>query len=286
MPCPCNKNKLLDSAAIMTQQAAARGAVALDRAVERLQPLVNEAATRARPYADQAAARARQAGVKAAGQAADNLERLQPSVNAALDRVAPAVDRAQRAVQDDLLPRLVGALRQAGAEAPVATVVVPEPAKKGVFGKVVKFAAIGTIIGAAVVAAKNFLSAKDDTWAAYEPHEPYVYPDDVAASPADSEDDQTIVSDLSAENLTESVSDAVDDAFSGSEPNAEELSPFRFGEGSFVGDNPPEGYYIKGNERSMKYHTPDSPMYDVTTPEVWFSSEEAAQGAGFSPANH
>jgi large subunit ribosomal protein L17 len=46
----------------------------------------------------------------------------------------------------------------------------------------------------------------------------------------------------------------------------------------------PEGYDIKGNEDSMKYHGTDSPWYDQTVAEVWFKTEEAAQAAGFTKA--
>jgi hypothetical protein len=53
------------------------------------------------------------------------------------------------------------------------------------------------------------------------------------------------------------------------------------GEGVYVGDEPPEGFAIKGNERSMKYHVPESAGYGRTVAEVWFNSEEAAQQAGF-----
>jgi hypothetical protein len=53
------------------------------------------------------------------------------------------------------------------------------------------------------------------------------------------------------------------------------------GEGVYVGAEPPEGFSIKGNERSMKYHVPESAGYSRTVAEVWFNSEEAAQQAGF-----
>jgi hypothetical protein len=53
------------------------------------------------------------------------------------------------------------------------------------------------------------------------------------------------------------------------------------GEGVYVGSEPPEGFTIKGNERSMKYHVPESAGYGRTVAEVWFNSEEAAQQAGF-----
>ena len=57
-----------------------------------------------------------------------------------------------------------------------------------------------------------------------------------------------------------------------------------YGEGSYVGENPPEGYDIKGNADSMKYHTPQSPWYDRTIAEVWFNSTDAAEAAGFVAA--
>ena len=54
-----------------------------------------------------------------------------------------------------------------------------------------------------------------------------------------------------------------------------------YGEGAYVGSEPPEGFIIKGNERSMKYHTPEAAGYDRTNADVWFNSEEAALAAGF-----
>jgi len=49
-------------------------------------------------------------------------------------------------------------------------------------------------------------------------------------------------------------------------------------------DTAPEGFPIKGNEGSMKYHTPDGQWFDQTTAEVWFDTEESAQSAGFTKA--
>ncbi len=56
------------------------------------------------------------------------------------------------------------------------------------------------------------------------------------------------------------------------------------GEGSYRGQEPPAGFDIKGNEGSMKYHTPESPWYGRTIAEVWFNSAEAAEAAGFVSA--
>ena len=53
------------------------------------------------------------------------------------------------------------------------------------------------------------------------------------------------------------------------------------GEGVYMGSEPPDGFTIKGNQRSMKYHVPESAGYGRTVAEVWFNSEEAAQQAGF-----
>jgi len=46
----------------------------------------------------------------------------------------------------------------------------------------------------------------------------------------------------------------------------------------------PEGYTIKGNEDSMKYHTTESPWFDQTVAEVWFKTEADAEAAGFAKA--
>ncbi|WP_426996574.1 50S ribosomal protein L17 [Pseudarthrobacter sp. N5] len=46
----------------------------------------------------------------------------------------------------------------------------------------------------------------------------------------------------------------------------------------------PEGFEVKGNEDSMKFHVPGSRWYDATVAEVWFDSAESAEAAGFAPA--
>jgi small subunit ribosomal protein S2 len=46
----------------------------------------------------------------------------------------------------------------------------------------------------------------------------------------------------------------------------------------------PEGFEIKGNKNSMKFHAPSSPWYARTNAEVWFRSAAAAEAAGFSNA--
>ena len=49
-------------------------------------------------------------------------------------------------------------------------------------------------------------------------------------------------------------------------------------------DEAPEGFPIKGNEDSMKFHEPDGQWFDQTVAEVWFDSVESAEAAGFTRA--
>jgi hypothetical protein len=44
----------------------------------------------------------------------------------------------------------------------------------------------------------------------------------------------------------------------------------------------PEGFDIKGNAQSNLYHVPGSRYYKATIAEVWFSTEDAAEAAGYS----
>lgn len=46
----------------------------------------------------------------------------------------------------------------------------------------------------------------------------------------------------------------------------------------------PEGYTVKGNADSGKYHEPDGQWYDQTVAEFWFQSAEDAEKAGFVKA--
>jgi large subunit ribosomal protein L17 len=46
----------------------------------------------------------------------------------------------------------------------------------------------------------------------------------------------------------------------------------------------PEGYTVKGNADSGKYHVEGSQWYDQTEAEFWFASADDAKAAGFEPA--
>lgn len=60
-----------------------------------------------------------------------------------------------------------------------------------------------------------------------------------------------------------------------------------YGEGSHApleDDSMPDGFPIKGNADSMKYHQPDGRWYENTVAEVWFADTASAEKAGFIEA--
>ncbi|MCW5952220.1 MAG: DUF5324 family protein [Propionibacteriaceae bacterium] len=82
-----------------------------------------------------------------------------------------------------------------------------------------------------------------------------------------------------AEDVVDDVKEALDDG--------DDAAPFAdspFGEESFQGSEPPEGYQVKANSRSRKYRVPGSAGYDGANADVWFASSEAAEAAGFTQA--
>jgi large subunit ribosomal protein L17 len=46
----------------------------------------------------------------------------------------------------------------------------------------------------------------------------------------------------------------------------------------------PEGFEIKGNRDSMKFHEPDGQWYTQTVAELWFDTADSAEAAGFTRA--
>ncbi len=77
--------------------------------------------------------------------------------------------------------------------------------------------------------------------------------------------------------------EAATDEAATEEAAADDVAPH--GEGShgpLPDDAMPDGYPIKGNADSMKYHEPDTRYYDATIAEVWFATAEAAEAAGFT----
>jgi large subunit ribosomal protein L17 len=83
-------------------------------------------------------------------------------------------------------------------------------------------------------------------------------------------------------SATEPEAPAEDSTDSSTAATATAEAPYGEGSAAPLADgSAPEGFDIKGNTDSMKYHTPESPWYDQTVPEVWFATQEAAEAAGF-----
>lgn len=293
------KQTLREAAAETTHTAAERGAAALDAAIERIQPLLEQAAERVGPIAEDAMKRAEDARSAAAKYAADTLDSVQPQLNEALDKVTPAVEKAQKAVQNDLIPKLIQLLHEAAEHPAVAGVLedargaaaeiesrgqatlaavkgeleLPKKSKGKTFLKV---AVVGALLAAVGVAIKTFLGSKDSGWAPHEPSPAYTYTDTPTPQDPEPEESEDDVEDDLEDDGAETEAEATE--------TAEATPATTFGEGSYIGTEPPEGYTIKGNDRSMKYHVQESGGYERTNADVWFNSEEAAQAAGFTRA--
>ena len=225
--------------------------LALD-AKDRLVPLAEAAIEKARPLAN------------------DAKERFMPLAEAAIDKARPVVGQAREKVTEvveaDVVPRLsdlrdqvrdqveplvtptaVVAAIKADDPAPV---VVAAPAKRR--HPILKTLGLAALLGIAGIIVKLLMEARDDGW--------------------DMQDDET-------DGPLTPVTDLDEPA--AAQPASE---PADYGDGSYRGDNPPEGFTIKGNERSMKFHVPTALGFERTVTDLWFNSPEAAERAGFTRA--
>ncbi len=304
-----------DASQHLMHEATARAAVILGEAQKMATEVLTEAQKKAGPAA-------KEARIRTADFAAQRLDAWEPHIKDALDKVTPAVEAAREKVSDDLLPRLSGLLHDA-AEHPTikevgrrggATVAALkgeiEPARpKSKLKGFTKLLAVGAVVAGAVAAVRHFLAPKDDGWTAHEPSKAYVNNNDTFATAAkvaetaptptttvggvpSSDTGASSTGDLTDSDATPAASDTVEPEETASESQSDEsrsddaaqTETVSYGEGSYMGENPPEGFTIKGNERSKKYHVEGSAGYDRTIAEVWFSTEEAAQAAGFTKA--
>ena len=300
--------ELKKAAAHSAAAAAEAGQNALNDAVAKASELLADAQKAAGPMAHDAK-------VRTADFAAKRLDAWEPHIKDALDKVSPAVDAARDRVSDDILPKLQHLLHEA-AENPVIVEAgrrseaavqalrgeLEPKRKKGKASKFIKFVTISAIVAGAVAAVRHFLTPKDDGWTAHEPSKAYVNNNDTFATAAkvagtNTEAAESQSEDEAPKNAAQSPSDDpagtqddvtvetdTKDESAAQDADSVEAVHAGYGEGSYVGENPPEGFAIKGNERSKKYHLAGSGGYDRTIAEVWFSSEEAAEKAGFTRA--
>jgi large subunit ribosomal protein L22 len=108
-------------------------------------------------------------------------------------------------------------------------------------------------------------------------------PENTPGADAGVVDQNEVVADAVAEEL-EDAAEAQAIADIAETELAEEPAAVELPEGAIAAPadgSVPEGYPIKGNQSSMKYHTPDSRYYDITIAEVYFDTAEHAEAAGY-----
>ena len=263
------------------KDATIRGARLASDTFEKVHPAIDDAIDRVSPAVDA------------------TVKRVRPAVEDVLDRIPPTVDYARGKVQDELLPGLSDQLRHL-ARQPLAReqqVAVASAAladkldaatgrkKHGFWRTFGKLVLAGAILSGVVFALKKLLADPSSGWESYTPRDNAYVADPVAPEPQPAEEKpaDVVPEEVVAEEevVEEPVADAADAA---TEADADPFGDSPYGDGSYIGDEPPEGFTIKGNDRSKKYHVPGSASYERTSAEVWFASSEAAEAAGFTKA--
>jgi len=302
-----------EKAAEAKDKAAPLAAAARGSAKDHIGPYADQAREKAAPYADQAremaapyANQARERSADLADKADKARSNIEPMVHDYLeqahdfweDEVLPKLNELLSEAQDD--PRVVEVSKRSQATlaalkgdlevANPKTLELAEPKKRGFFRTAAKLIAMGAVLAGAAVAVRQFLGSKDEGWTAHQPSTAYT-PANEAPNPASApvtEPQDAPGAEDAAEPDDEAAAEATMAAEGGhpeyvhEETTAE--TPDSYGEGSYIGDEPPEGFEIKGNERSMKYHTSENGGYERTIADVWFNSPEAAEAAGFTHA--
>jgi len=222
-------------------------------AKDRIVPLAIDAKDRLVPLAEAAVEKARPLAL-------DAKERLMPLAEAAVEKARPVVGHAREKVAEvveaDVMPRLAelrdqplverSQLAVAALKGEQLVPAVEEPKKRRhPIIKLIVLTLAAALIGLIV---KTLLESRDDGW------------------------------ELQDDGVDEELEYAM------SEPTSDDAVPVDYGEGSYRGDNPPEGFNIKGNERSMKFHVPTALGFERTVTDLWFNSPEAAEQAGFTRA--
>ena len=296
--------------------ASVRGARLASGAYERVQPTIDTALYAVPPVIDSAVGAVRPAVDDVLGRIPPLFEDARslvqddvlPKMASALKDIAKQPLAAEAAAQVALATAVVSKeLRKAGK---------PKRTWPKTFGKVLL---AGALLGGIVVAIRKLLAPPTDGWHTHSPADAYVAdPTEAVQKVAEgakqaAEKVADVAQDVAgdAKDLAEDAVDAIKDAAADAKDAAEDAvdavtdkasevvedvkdaveggdaSPFvdsPFGEGSFQGSEPPQGYEVKANSRSRKYRVPGGAGYDAANADVWFTSSEVAEAAGFTQA--
>jgi len=272
---------------------------------QRVEPLVTDAAGRMAPHISHVGKKAGQAQElvaplyrKAHDALAERLDASQAGLTRSFDStIKPHLEElADRATHNEFVATAAekgsAAMKELKAVVPDTHVEasVVEVAGKKKHHRVLKGLGIAALVGGAVVAVRQLLLPKDDGWTPQEPSEAYTDYDLDYDYPSDTlnhlKEDSFDTEPGGASKGTEpaGASEHMEPADVTVSPESMDL-PHDGAESGYRGDNPPEGYTIKGNERSMKFHVPGGVGYARTQADVWFQSLEDAQAAGFTKAS-
>jgi large subunit ribosomal protein L22 len=108
-------------------------------------------------------------------------------------------------------------------------------------------------------------------------------PEETPASDVDVVDTNEVVADEVAAELEVAAEEQATADIADSEL-AEPATPVDLPEGAVAAPEDgsvPDGYEIKGNTNSMKFHVPGGRYYDITIAEVFFDTAEHAEAAGY-----
>jgi small subunit ribosomal protein S2 len=113
--------------------------------------------------------------------------------------------------------------------------------------------------------------------------------EEAEAAPAAEEAPAPAAEEAPAPAAEEAAAPAAEEAPAAEAPAAEEAAApaAATAEGSHApleDGSMPEGFPIKGNADSMKFHQPDGRWYEATVAEMWFATPEAATAAGYVEA--
>lgn len=277
-----------------------------EHAQEVISPFVTDAQARIAPVA-------REAKVRSAVGARGTIDNLAPRLEHALLAVGPLAEGAAHRLHDDVVPRANKFLdraaeveqlnrrqrrkaRKSAARLDKAAAKVTRANAKALAhqeksgGSAWKVLLVLTgLVGLGLLVAKKLSGPKQDAWQNYQPTPPAPAaspqraaesPEPAAAPAADSEDETMAPDELEAE--VEMIGEG--GHVSAADATLSTDTATTYGEGSFVGTEPPAKYPIKANPRSMKYHLPGSDSFNRTISDVWFTTEEAAEAAGFTKA--